>query len=99
MKKYRVTEKHSLLKEDIILSNYKDDPGMKTWFYTPHSDYKVLSFGSYDISKWLKLGWIEEIQEPEFTKDDMLKFARYTYTVIDTAIWDEMLKKWIKENK
>lgn len=76
MKKYRVTKEHAILKKDLFLSNYKK--GLTDWFYSlPYGHDTIVSFGSNEISRWLKLGWIEEIQEPEFTRNQLIDFGNY----------------------
>ncbi len=75
MKKYRVTEQHEYLKEGLILSNYTDDP----YYYSPRSNYGVHECTQTEITKLLESGWIEKIQEPEFTKSDMIIFGTQCY--------------------
>lgn len=69
MKKYKVTEKHELLKENVILefslSKYINSA---VWAH---------EFSEDEITSWLESGWIEEIQEPEFTRNDMIDFLNY----------------------
>lgn len=54
MKKYRVTEKHGLLKKGIVL-DYNINDSLVYLF--PITEY---------INKWIERDWIEEIQEHEF---------------------------------
>jgi hypothetical protein len=62
MKKYKVTDNHIHLKPNIILKA-KDD-----LYYFGDDIYVDIRI----IYLWQKKGWIEEIEEPEFTRGDML---------------------------
>ena len=89
MKKYIVTEKHGILKNDVII------------FYTNNkyvTSFWAHEFASYEITDWIIMGWIEEIKEPEFTKHDMISFGRFIekngYMHFN---WNDLLDKWIEE--
>lgn len=77
MKKYRVTGKHEFLKEGIILESYS---------YRYNSLSRVHVFDKDDLDVWLKNSWIEEIQEPEFTRSDVIKILHSydDYYVLDS---------------
>jgi len=51
----------------------------------------------------IKGGWIEEIQEKEFTKDDMISFGKYcrgfSTNYFGTETFKVHLNDWINENK
>lgn len=70
MKKYRVTEKHPFYREGLMI----EDRGY-SYRKVCTSEGHVLEDNELDMSESLKDGWIEEIQEPEFTKDDMIIFG------------------------
>lgn len=76
MKKYKVTEIHPYLKEGIVLESHKrcvDEYFSSAWAHT---------FAYDEINDWLVSGWIEEIQEPEFTKDDIEQLAKKHYDLV-----------------
>lgn len=101
MKKYRVTDKHPVLKNTTIISvddlNYKE--------YDKNGDL----FGSWSkdthlIDCEIENGWIEEIYEPEFTRkdlDSLLKF--YMNNECNCKIlnpdFEVIIKKWIRATK
>jgi hypothetical protein len=98
MKKYRVTEKHPQLKEGIT-SSYTN--GGDISFRLVNNNIHRL--GEKDIIDNIKKGWIEEIQEPEYTKSDLLDFACYfninipsdmKFSTPDSMI--EFVDSWIK---
>ena len=93
MKKYRVTEKHKLLKDNIILEH-----GIITGTY--FSSVWAHEFSNDEIKDWIENGWVEEIQEKEFTKDDMIKFANWA-NKCDVANVDHegYLCEWIRNQK
>ena len=68
--KYTVTKKHQLLKEGIILESNKDYHFSSVWAHEFHKD---------EIDDWIETGWIEEVQELEFTKKDMIIFGNICY--------------------
>ena len=70
--KYKVTEKHSLYKEGLIIKEYA--PNNYGIFINDY-DCQVDGISFYEIEDLLTKGWIEEIQEPEFTRDDMKLFG------------------------
>lgn len=85
MKKYRVTEKHPYLKEGLIIA------------YVASSCNE-----GYDVYKDLNLyqlanNYIEEIQEPEFTIEDMEK--AFTDGVQDQSGAGFNINNYLKLNK
>ena len=94
MKKYRVTEKHEYLKEGLILSNYIDS----NRYYSPQSNYGVTSCSNYEIDMFKKDDWIKEIQEPEFTKDEVIHILNKYNTDFVSACgkcdFEELIKEW-----
>ena len=74
MKKYRVTEKHPFYKTDITIEDYG-----YSFRKVVTKDGHILEDNELDITESLKIGWIEEIQEPEFTKEDMIIFGIQCY--------------------
>lgn len=81
MKKYIVTEKHPVFKEGCIIKKsgtIETDKGHCTC-----TTYNLICNGVFidhildlPIAENIEDGWIEEIQKPEFTKDDMIEFAK-----------------------
>lgn len=63
MKKYIVTERHEFLKKGAVLDYNINDSLVYLFSVTEY------------INNWVKSGWIEEIQEHEFTKRDLTGFA------------------------
>lgn len=92
MKKYRVKKEHPGLQEGEM-RKYKDGAYD---FLSGSGFYLHLEFSKSVIKEWISEKWIEEIQEPEFTKDDMIKFA-HSRAGHNTYTTD--LDKWIKEYK
>ena len=93
MKNYRVTDKHAVLKENITI------------FYGNGEyvvSYLTNKFSKDDIKKWIENSWIEEIQEPKFTRSEMIKFSKDisydhppSYIIYNLSNTD--LDKWIEE--
>lgn len=91
MKKYKVTDKHELLKKDITLEPNVDESYFSSaWAHV---------FDGSEIKDWNDSGWIEEIQELEFTKDDMIsilnKYDNDYVTNSGSCDFKELLKEWI----
>jgi hypothetical protein len=70
--KYKVTSKHPYFKPGVIAGG---------------NDYYIISYYAHndewssdilltdtDIECWVNYGWIEKIQEKEFTKNDMIEY-------------------------
>ena len=112
MKKYRVTEKHPWFKEGICEYNEQT----QALYIGLDINELDLCLNIFDgaINLWLINGWIEEIKEPEFTKEDMIKFAQDCgsthmtspfYEINDNAAifkYEDFFNKWINkrnENK
>ena len=97
MKRYKTTKKHPVYKENLIVEvNDKDEVYIKT-------DGGTNLEASY-IDDALENGWIEEIQEPEFTKDDLHNLMEFISTESPiTPIFASsnyhlrMLKLWLKK--
>ena len=74
MKKYITTDKHAEFKEGIILEKeYIDALGGKQetkYFISP---LQFVRLHSSTIKRFLQKGYIKELQEPEFTRNDMEK--------------------------
>ncbi len=90
MKKYRVTDKHPEIQEKVILSPEGD---------TYYSASKAIAYDTEQIERLLEHGWIEEIQQHEFTRDDMINFCTFFESLTGTPHYRNELDKWIKENK
>lgn len=90
MKKYRTTDKHPQLKPGVQVMESKS---VNDYF---HFKGNCVFVNTVDFRVWLNDGYIEEIQEPEFTKDDMIDFAN-NYAAMDVGEGD--LNRWLKEEK
>ena len=99
MKRYKTTDKHPLFKKDLVVKINND----KIWIEEYSDEYPY----DYHIGTAIENGWIEEIHEPEFTRDDMMKFA-YAYSnrtfmtdhyVGITTFLDDWLKQRDKDKK
>lgn len=88
MEQYKVTSKHPVLKEGVSIV---DDQGQ----------YCHIDGGWMNLKEDLEKGYIKEIQEKEFTKDDILDFAMYyhndNYPTM-TGHFD-ILDNWLKRRK
>ena len=91
MKKYKTTKKHPCCKEGLIIRSSCDN----IWIEDNEYEFDY----DYPIEMALEDGWIEEIKEPEFTKDDMINFVyhikkRFYENNIDVS---ESLELWLKQ--
>lgn len=68
MKRYRITDKHPAYKEGLILKG-------EVLIGSTNKEWKLISF--VQRKKWIKKRWIEEIQEFEFTENDMINFTNW----------------------
>lgn len=91
MKKYRVAKKHSFYKTgcEFVKRDCEEIEFKSGW---------ITSESEHNIRYWLKEGWIEEIQEPEFTKDDMIEFAKKCGCESPYIAYN-MLNEWLKKYK
>lgn len=101
MRKYRVTEEHPYLKEGAILDQ---KGGSKDSAYFVGETAVFIAFP--DMKAFESDGWIEEIQEPEFTRNDMINFADYCLEKTKAGIKaglnfyaNTTLNEWIKKYK
>ena len=90
MKKYRVTEKHSHFKENLEI-HFRG-----TVYFLSVVDY--YTFSLEELKEWIESVWIEEIQEPEFTKQDMIEFAEY-YDYKNPYDAYNILNGWLKKKE
>ena len=91
--KYKVTEKHPYLKDCSIQIYDQDSYYIE---YDVDNDFYSELMPWVLPKEWIECGWIEEIEEPEFTKADMLNFNNWCgsgYAVL------EDLEDWIKKYK
>lgn len=95
MKKYRVTEKHLFLKKCEI---WIDDTDSVDILYK-NEGYLNINIDLLNIDYWFEKGWIEEIEEKEFTKRDMIEFASYRIrtSLGNTTSYDEFFEQWLKQ--
>jgi len=95
MKKYITTDKHPELKEGIIFN------GSMLGNCSALSHCRAY-MNMEELHDSLQMGYIKELQEPEFTKDDMIRFATYFTTekeyFLDIDI-DEVFNNWLDINK
>jgi len=85
MAKYITTSKNPIFKEGIK-------------FESESHSYITIFQEDIEISHLLKHGYIKEVQDPEFTKDDMVSFARWYSnhgTFEESGI--EILNIWLKQ--
>ncbi len=92
MKKYRVTDKHEILKKGLLINK-------KTQSLISNPK---MHFGNYTIEQWLNDGHIEQVSKPKFTKDDLVEFLEYVFKSNDRhneicAI--DFVNDWINEKK
>ena len=86
--KYITTDKHPELKEGVII----DDKKLKLGVICLHL------FSDYDLELWEHDGLIKELQEPEFTKDDMIEFAFWVLGEQDNYEKETIkLDDWLKQ--
>lgn len=88
MKKYIATDKHPEIRNKTILTQIMANPDE----YTTLSETIVVC--QYDIDAMVKNKWIQEIQENEFTKDDMIKYGNYFHNDRQASF-----DKWVLDNK
>ena len=86
--KYITTDKHSTFKPGIILhtdvsGNLVDD-----------SLYCIIYKGAIDTN--IKYEHIKELQEPEFTKDDVLEFGQFYHSNFFVGI-SQSFETWLKQ--
>ena len=100
--KYKVTDKHPYLKNNIITERQGD---YRISYNTDDVEWsRAILLDMIDFNAWIEFGWIEEIQEPEFTKNDMVDFALEYYEYrfyntnrqLDFKKIDTCLEDWIK---
>lgn len=84
MKKYEVTEKHPALKKGCIISessskvysrNQDEFNTFNILFKKGNKTIFIDHLIDTPIKEQIEEGWIQEIQELEFTKDDMINFG------------------------
>jgi hypothetical protein len=93
MKKYKTTDKHPFYKEGIIIEEKYSD---EIWIH----DIGEIAPYDYNIAYALEKGWIEEIQEPEFTKNDMIDILEYVDYCSATKFklsYFEVMNNWLKQ--
>ena len=97
MKKYITTDKHPELKKGIIF-NHEDERSS----YCLHScDESENIYIEQHVKNGLANGYIKELQEPEFTKDDMIDFCIWYTEQINSekahCFPDNNVKAWLKD--
>ena len=104
--KYKVTDKHPVYKKGLIITNERegyDRFELRAKRFDDNVFWEIINKDQIDVSvsnKWIKE--IIEIQEPKFTKDDMIAFG---FDYYDRRASGEKTKmfdyfaEWQKENK
>ena len=89
--KYITTDKHPELKCGIILECISNLNGL----YRSKDGWSAMYIGKVELSK----GYIKELQEPEFTKDDMLQFCGYLHDKLPThsKTPKDLFNDWLKQ--
>ncbi len=98
MKKYRVTEKHPYLKTGISFELVCESADHGYYIFNLGLVQETLAAGI--DADWLNNGWIEEIQEPEFIKDDIVEFLEYLLKQNDRHCEmdeTEFVNEWIND--
>jgi hypothetical protein len=88
MEKYRVTSKHPFLKEGTEIS-YDEEGNYHYINYFGTQQHEVKALGLALVKEW-----IEEIQEPEFTKQDMIDFAMYMQGDEMRPVTEREIEEW-----
>ena len=92
MKKYITTDKHPELKEGVII--FKG-------LYSYRTNFFLELRNEFDVDTWLEKGYIKELQEKEFTKDDMIEFAKFAKVRKEMSqlhlTWDSEFNEWLKQ--
>jgi len=94
LKKYKVTDKHPGLKEDIVFSDIKhDDLGVYRIAMLNNEPMATIPINIF--REWVQDLFVEEIQEPEFTRKDMIDFLKYAEDNAFNLNYEDLLDKWI----
>ena len=93
-KKYITTDKHPEFKEGIKIVQTSGKIEKEEMFRDLSGLWNA---AKYIIDNALEKGYIKEVQEPEFTRDDMIGFGK-TLQGYDCEVGD-CLDAWIKDNK
>ena len=92
--KYITTDKHPELKEGI---QFKTSGSRKDMLVSYKN--QTVYIAKFDIDELIEDNFLKELQEPEFTRDDMLWFARwYSSTEFDESGVD-IVNEWKENNK
>jgi len=96
MKRYRVTKKHPELKPGNTIEEYHENGCQE---YALNGGIAI-EINPNIIPYYLTEGFIEEIQESEYTRQDMLdllEFADSDYVQRSGLLdWDAIIEEWIK---
>lgn len=94
MKKYRTTETHPELKEGIEIKLFSDRHAGGNRYSTSRGLYII---AEYQLKMESEKGYLEEIQEPEFTENQVLDIILFSRNISDRHIEDA--KKVLSEYK
>lgn len=93
--KYLTTYDHPELKQGIEISQAQDG------IY--YSQAGFAQFTEHQIKAMLESGKIKEVQEPEFTKDDMYDFGAWFKDRVKSMTyhlaWEDEFKAWLNQRK
>ena len=94
MKKYITTDKQSILRKGIEIE-------FASGLYYAITDKGDVSFKPFEVDNMLDDGEIKELQQLEFTKDDMIDFARFAKDRKEMnqnyLTWDSEFNEWLKQ--
>jgi hypothetical protein len=101
MKKYRTTKKQPIFKENLIVKSHND----YIWIEGDSDDHSY----DYPINAAIKNGWLEEIQEPKYTENDLhnlIEFISCESSGASTSgdifnsnlnYYSRILEKWLRQ--
>lgn len=85
------TKENPIFKEGLKISEK-----MHSTFSPYYSKkYNEVLLSSKDEVKFLKKGWIEPVEKPEFTKSDMIDMIKFDFNSVKLGP-DEVFEDWIK---
>ena len=74
MKKYETTKENPIFKEGLFVNDMGKEKAINVNF---NHIIKQVEINGYHLEIWLKEGYIKEVEEPEFTKSDMIDLLGY----------------------
>jgi hypothetical protein len=94
--KHITTDKHPELKAEIIF--IEDELCNGTAFFSRLCGLRI---NHHEKDDWFSRGWLKELQEPEFTKDDMIRYASFHLNMRDNfrMSLDASFSQWLEKKK